>query len=328
MTMTPVTELRIGAVFTPWNWGRICKVSWLERATTLSNLRALYIRSPKEAVPLIGSLTSLTGLSWLYHDPRDHFPCWRDPYSIAPFTHLSRLRSLRLGYDTSEENLSIACSLGAGSLVDLRLGVGAQADTECGRYLTGQTALTRLRVDGQLLWNSPHIGALRVELLRSLSLTILDSVDAEGLDALRRATSLTDLYVYPKLVQQHLGWSQAISSLTQLRRLNMDCSGGDTKVLDFPLALCPLTALTRLEILSAGIDDGDLRALLVLTGLKELWFDGCLVTDEVVPELVVLTNLSTLALCVCEVTSLEAVTRVLNPLREARGWRPVYAVHE
>jgi hypothetical protein len=144
MTMTPVTELRIGAVFTPWNWGRICKVSWLERATTLSNLRALYIRSPKEAVPLIGSLTSLTGLSWLYHDPRDHFPCWRDPYSIAPFTHLSRLRSLRLGYDTSEENLSIACSLGAGSLVDLHLCVGGQADTACGRYLTCQTALTRL----------------------------------------------------------------------------------------------------------------------------------------------------------------------------------------
>jgi hypothetical protein len=293
----------------------------------------LRIRTPKEGLPLIGNLLGLTELDWFHYDPRDAYTRQPATFSIAPLTRLTRLRCLELAVDNgwlSERNVAIACSLSAGALTDLRLTAYEQASPDCGRFLTRQTALRRLSVGGPLLCNfRRHIGALRIELLQSLELYGLDTLDDEGALALRRATGVTNLFISTRMTQRHMCLSHALATLTQLRtlRLYMWADEVDTKILDFPLALCPLAALTELAINRGRLDDGDLRALLVLTGLKSLFLDGSCITDEVVPELVVLRNLRKLILSNCEVTSLEPVTLVLNRLHEARGWRRIYVCH-
>ncbi len=332
MTFTSLTSLHIGTVYRPGDVGLRADVSWLRQGTNLTNLQVLRIRTPKEGLPLIGNLTGLTELDWFYYDPRDAYTRQPVTFSISPLTRLTRLRCLDVAVDgggLSERNVAIACSLGAGALTKLRLIADEQASPDCGRFVMRQTALRQLSVGGQQLCDFRHIGALRIELLQSLELYGLTSLDDEGALALRKATAVTNLFIGTKMTQRHMGLTHALAMLTQLRTLSlyMYADGVDTKILDFPLALCPLAAVTELAINRGRLDNGDLRALLVLTGLKSLFLDGSCITEEVVPELVALRNLRKLILSNCEVTSLEPVTRVLNPLHEARGWPPMYVCH-
>jgi hypothetical protein len=178
------------------------------------------------------------------------------------------------------------------------------------------------------------IGALRIELLQSLTLHGLHSEDAEGHFRLGKVSGLTKLCISTSEEEEYIGpslsLSQALAALTRLRSLEIYVRNlpAATKALDLSLALRPLTALTYLELHDAWLDNGDLRALLVLTGLRKLTVYGSHVTDEVVPELIVLTNLSSLTLGACKVTSLKPVRRVLDPLREARGWRTMFVSHD
>jgi hypothetical protein len=334
-TMTWLTSLDIGHVYRPGRRQALfAQLSWLEQATSLTNLQSLRIISFKESLALIGNLTSLTGLTWLDHGPNSVYEMeLYTSYSIAPFTRLTRLRSLEMDLcKLSEGNVEIAGSLASGSLLELNVQVSKHASPECGRFLARQTALTHLSLTGAQVCDMRHIGALRVEVLQSLQLWSFDLLDAEGFLALRRATALTRLAISMRLRRYDLPLSIAIAGLTQLRSLFVSApSGYDTKFLDYPLAVSPLTSLTVLSLYDARLDDGDIRALLGLAGLRHLTLCGSGPTDDVLRELGVLTNLEHLDLGGCAPTfksvvkSLAPVTDILNPLREARGWRPMCA---
>jgi hypothetical protein len=130
-----------------------------------------------------------------------------------------------------------------------------------------------------------------------------------------------------------MGLSQTLGRLTQLRQLKLTFGGARqcTKVLDYPMALTPLTTLTNLYVFFGWLDTGDVRALLVLTGLRVLTLHYSCLTDDIVPELRALTNLNTLELGDSGMTpapsTLAPLINALNPFREARGWQPLYAGH-
>jgi hypothetical protein len=138
MTLTSLTHLCVGAVYRGSERGQVIDVSWLQLATNLRNLQALELTTPREGIPLIANLTGLTGLTWTYEDPREAFAHEFRPYSIAPCTRLTRLRSFFVGTpDDSQRNLRIACSLGSGSLLELTLQAFGRALPRCGRFLKG-----------------------------------------------------------------------------------------------------------------------------------------------------------------------------------------------
>lgn len=228
--------------------------------------------------------------------------------------------------------MDVACSLGSGALSNLDLQASGGYGFQCGGFLTRQTALTQLRVGGRLcsLW---HIGALRLGLLQSLKLRHLTSLGAEGLSALSKAPSLTRLHMSisneaegVQLPSLHL--SRALGGLTQLRSLALwpSAAAPIAKFLDYALTLPRLMGLTQLEIMWGHLDDGDVRALLVLTNLRVLKLSDCCLTDAILPEMGALTSLRTLRLKYCGVTSLAPLTEILNPLRDARGWPPIDAM--
>jgi hypothetical protein len=331
MSMTQLTALEIGGVSGRPSTGDAEDVSWLQHATALTNLQALSVTSAWEALPLIGNLTGLTGLTWLHS-------VWcfifhrleRLEYSISPLTRLVRLRSLKVDAPLSEENLAILCSLGSGSLVSLHLQSSKPASAACGRLLMHQTALRRLAITGELALDIRNVDRLRIGLLESLELSWINCLDGAGLDALRKATSVTHLHLGTMIEHPHMGLSQVIATLTQLRSLQLQLHGDgcDAKILDLPCALSPLTRLTSLELSGGNVETQDLQALLVLTDLRALHLCGCHLTEAVMPKLTVLTNLDILSLLDCGVMDLSAVTKVLGPLRKARGWPPMLAYAE
>jgi hypothetical protein len=326
--MTWLTSLDIGSLYGAGNRGPSPEASWSQLATALTNLQALSITSSRESLLQVSSLTGLTGLTWTdteYRNPnmqQDNPDMMEEAvYSLSPLTRLTNLRSLELHGEISDDDLDIACFLGLGSLGNLQL-VGHDL-ADCGRFLTHQTALTRLYV--QDLPSFRNIK--RMDLLQYIELSPPTLLDAESLAALAKATNLTSLHFSLGIRQLNMGLTQALAGLTQLRSLGLSLpvDGSYAKVLDYPLALAPLTGLTQLGVQFGGLDDADLRALLALTGLQVLHLTGSCCTDDVVPELRVLTNLKLLNLKCSGVTSLAPVTDVLNPRCEARGLQPMAA---
>jgi Leucine-rich repeat (LRR) protein len=331
MSMTQLTALEIGGVSGSASTEDAEGVSWLQHATALMNLQALSVTSAWEALPLIGNLTALTGLTWL-------LPLWHTiheriegvTYSLAPLTGLIGLKSVTLGAHLSEENLAIACSLGSGSLVSLCLKIIEPASAACGRLLMHQTALRHLAITGDLALDLLTFDRLRINLLESLELCWIKCLDGAGLDALRKATSVTRLHLGTTINQPHQGLSQVLASLTQLRSLQLQLHGDgcNAKILDLSCTLSPLTGLTMLDLSGGDVGPRDLPAILVLTDLRELHLRGCRLTEAVMAKLTVLTNLDTLSLVDCGVRDLSAVTKVSGPLRKAMGWPPMLAYPE
>jgi hypothetical protein len=104
---------------------------------------------------------------------------YEEAFDVVPLlTCLSQLRSLELQGPLSEREKSIACCLGARSLVSLQLSDYWHGSEDSARLLTTQTALTQLRVAGQQLADMRHLKALRLDLLQSLHLGGLGVPDA------------------------------------------------------------------------------------------------------------------------------------------------------
>jgi hypothetical protein len=242
VTLTSLTSLRIGPVVWHWPFYRPDHLRlWLEHATALKKLKDLHICISHRALPLFSNLTGLTGLTWL-DDDRAVNDESQETLGVAPLTCLGQLRSLELQGRLSERDLSIACCLGAGSLVSLKLWDGSHASPDTARLLTRQTALTELAVGGQQLANMQHFTALRLELVQSLHLVGLESPDAEGLLALGWATRLTELCIDTHRHRPHMGLSEALGRLDGLRSLTLT-GVRRGPALHFAIALPPSLAL-------------------------------------------------------------------------------------
>jgi hypothetical protein len=219
------------------------------------------------------------------------------------------------------------CCLGSGSLLNLELSSRRAVSAAYARILAGQTALKHLVLEGYPLCDIPFIaiGAVRIDLLQSLNFSSMDSLDAPLLDALRKAASVTALFIGMCELGSHKGLTQAVAELTQLRSLSL-AFVLDGHTVDTPRDLTTLTALTRLYLGGDLLDKEDLQALLILKNLRELDLCFCGLTNDDVPELRVLTNLDSLKLSDWTGSlDLAPVTNVLDPLREARGWPPMRA---
>lgn len=93
--------------------------------------------------------------------------------------------------------------------------------------------------------------------------------------------------------------------------------------MNYRQALAPLTALTKLHIEDDALDDGELRALSALTGLRVLklcFYWGV----DVLPELGVLANLKMLSVPDGRQDFVVPVYEAVNPMRKARGLPPVH----
>jgi hypothetical protein len=198
------------------------------------------------------------------------------------------------------------------------------ASDNCWSPLTQHTA--DLSVSGRQLPDLSHVTALRLGALRHIALDQLELLDGVGLYPLCGATSLTFLEVCFLQAGNPMTLSNALAGLKQLRSLELTQTQFQppAKLIYADVALAPLTSLTFLKISCGPLDDGDLRALLALTRLRELHMRGwALTADSMYDVGTRLTSLRLLSLTQCGVSSLRLLGEVVNTLREDRALPPM-----